>query len=268
MDLRLYANAATHLDFCLRNIPPAESEATLKQFREAFTATKAHVVQVSIKTNRNGAEVRIDGQVVGQTPLSDPVYVEPGPHQVEARLNDEIGRTSFEVPAGHTHEALITLQPAQQTETSDSTSAASTSRLSQTTIPSTPTSHTSRPNVIPVIIGGAVFAVGVGAAIGFGLAAHSNKKDAQRLATMHGEYGCGAGSSPPGECSAQLDALRKQDRYYHWSTAGIIVAGAAAIAVPVYWFWPRGNTSASASNVHVVTGTDSRSSWISLAGTF
>jgi hypothetical protein len=96
-----------------------------------------------------------------------------------------------------------------------------------------------------------VFAVGAGAAIGFGFAAHSNQEDAQNLGARNGLHGCSNGQALPSDCLAQDDALHREDRYRNLSTAGIVTAAVAAVAVPVYWFWPRKKPSGATSTARV-----------------
>jgi len=131
--------------------------------------------------------------------------------------------------------------------------------------PLAPTEQAHR-SIVPVIIGGAVFAIGVGAGIGFRLASNSKYDDAKALVAKNGAYGCYGVSST--DCATQKTAWQSKDRDRNLSTAGFIVAGAALLAVPIYWYWPRSNgssrfTSASTIRLRGSIGSQESSVWLS-----
>jgi hypothetical protein len=99
-------------------------------------------------------------------------------------------------------------------------------------------------SLVPVVVGGALFVVGVGTAIGFALASSSKSDTANSLRDRVGHSGCADGTASASDCSALQDAVNAKDRDRNWSTAGIILAGVAAVATPTYWFlWPHSNTA-------------------------
>jgi hypothetical protein len=83
-----------------------------------------------------------------------------------------------------------------------------------------------------------------GSAIGFALASSSKSDTANSLRDRVGHSGCADGTASASDCSALQDAVNAKDRDRNWSTAGIILAGVAAVATPTYWFlWPHSNTA-------------------------
>src|SRR5690606_1389230 len=85
--LKKHREAAQHLSFALRNWPLLKSVAKLKPTAEQRLAeSRAQVGAVTVAASAVGAEVLVDGQVVGRAPLEGELFVEPGEHQVEARL--------------------------------------------------------------------------------------------------------------------------------------------------------------------------------------
>jgi hypothetical protein len=58
------------------------------------------------------AEILVDGQPIGRSPLSEEVFVDPGPHAIEARLHGhEPARQVIEVEGGASVEVALSLAP-------------------------------------------------------------------------------------------------------------------------------------------------------------
>jgi hypothetical protein len=239
-----------------------------------------------VSVDREGAEIRLDGRAVGTSPLKQSLYVDPGEHVVEASLNGATGSDPVNAEAGREFSAEITLgTPKPETATAQtlpgspsnpSTVSANvtatpppsgTSNTPLTPLPSAEESH--HPSVIPIIVGGAVFAVGLATGIGFRLASNSKYDDVKALSQKNGPYGCYGVSSST--CVAQHDDSIKVDRYRNISTAGLIAAGIALVAVPVYWFWPRGSTKSTTiatKSLELHSGFDTAGAGVWLKGEF
>jgi hypothetical protein len=89
-----YEDAGNHLQQFLRehtSATPEERAAAEKGIAEVKRKTGS----VFITVDATGAEVAVDGTVVGKSPLLDPVYVKPGKHAVTATLG---GKTATENP--------------------------------------------------------------------------------------------------------------------------------------------------------------------------
>ena len=81
-------DAAEYLDYCLRHYPASsrpESVATEQRARAAFEVVKTKVAAVNVRVTPVGAEVYVDGTIAGRAPLDAPVFLEAGPHRIEAR---------------------------------------------------------------------------------------------------------------------------------------------------------------------------------------
>jgi tetratricopeptide (TPR) repeat protein len=63
-------------------IPPQRKQEVL----DAIATQMAHVATVTVRVSPDGAEVRVDGKLVGLSPLAAPVRVTEGKHTVEALL--------------------------------------------------------------------------------------------------------------------------------------------------------------------------------------
>jgi hypothetical protein len=272
MKLQQYRDAATHLQYCLDNFAPSVSEQTFEAIKQALADAKSHIGTLHITANHDGISVLIDGQLIGDTPLTSPVYVEPGQHEVEFKQGSDsaklgimlmaAGDLNVDVPLVH-KEPLPEPQPVVVVPTPPPVPA---------TAPNTSTSTRDKLNqaVIPGAIAGATFAIGVGMAIGFRLAANSKDDQADQLRTKVGPSGCAPGATPNPDCAVLMDTAKSKDSDRNWSTAGIVLAGMALVSVPIYWYWPRAGTSASltSTNLRVKGNVGTNYSGIALSGNF
>src|SRR5262245_60493008 len=80
-------DAANHFSEYLRTNTKA-NEAEKQEAELGFTAAKAKVGEVTIAVDASGAQVSVDGQEKGVSPLPGPLYMMPGSHALEARSND------------------------------------------------------------------------------------------------------------------------------------------------------------------------------------
>jgi hypothetical protein len=232
--LGLFAEAAEHLSFSVRNFPPLENEQALSNVRRQLEVARREVASIVVSVSEPGAEIRIDQRQVGTSPLSGPAFVAPGRHTVEARKG--VATASATVVGEASGESSVLL------------------RLDSTK-PSAPKDEEPAPrSVVPLIVGGAVFAVGMTAGIAFKLSANSHEDDANALRDRLGPGGCvgEAGSSP--ECAALRSNVDSANTMNGLSTAGFVVAGVALVATPVSWLlWPRPKSATVARVSGIVT---------------
>jgi hypothetical protein len=64
----------------------AVSVARQQEVREAIAKEKARIGSITVRTEPTGADIRLDGRVVGSTPLDHPILVTIGPHTIEATI--------------------------------------------------------------------------------------------------------------------------------------------------------------------------------------
>jgi hypothetical protein len=87
VELGKYRDAAEHLTIFLRetrDIATVSAEERAEAER-LLSLARAQVVALSILVEPAGADVFVDGVLVGKAPLADPVFVVPGRRSVEAR---------------------------------------------------------------------------------------------------------------------------------------------------------------------------------------
>ena len=75
--------AAEHLAFALRQFPITGEPSQREQMEKTFKQCAGHVgaVKVTVSTTR-GAQVSVDGKPVGEAPLADDLFMEPGKHTI------------------------------------------------------------------------------------------------------------------------------------------------------------------------------------------
>ena len=232
--LRLFAEAAEHLSFSVRNFPPLENERALENVRKQLDIARREVASFVVSVNEPGAEIRVDQRLVGTSPLSGPLFLPPGHHTVEARKGTAV--VSETVAGEAAKETPVTLH------------------LRATELPPPPADETAPRSVVPLIVGGAVFAVGLTAGIAFKLAANSDEEDAAELRDRLGPGGCVGEAGASHDCAALRSEVDSANTMNALSTAGFVVAGVAVVATPVSWLlWPRPENATAPRVSGVVT---------------
>jgi hypothetical protein len=251
IDLGQLALAAEHLDNALHNFTPSINDQMRAIAKQAYADTLKRVGKLHIVVKQDGAEVFVNGRSVGQSPLESNVYVDGGECTIEARNGNKSDKQSLVVDIGK--ETTVTLAPRAAQNSSDHVSSPAASSASMAT-PSQPVesaSHIEHRSYVPIFVGGALFAIGVGTAIGFKLDQSSTDDKADKLRNSVGTNGCGVGSLHPNECSAIADAANTRDRDSKFQVIGLGLAGTALVATSVYWFWPRSSTDFKAGSITI-----------------
>jgi hypothetical protein len=102
------ADAAKHFATYLRE----HKEATALERQEAekgLAAAKAKVGEITLNVDTDGAEIYVDGQPEGRSPLTGPIYLEPGQHSIEARREGKVGSANVTAKAGASATASVSL---------------------------------------------------------------------------------------------------------------------------------------------------------------
>jgi tetratricopeptide (TPR) repeat protein len=268
-----FREAAEHLQWSLDHFPPVESEKVLRATRALFEQAKQVVAQLRISSKPEGVSILVDGKVAGTTPMPAPVFVEPGQHQVEARARWIQDTRLIAADPGKDYDIEFAIK-----QTEASSAGASTPKpevaASQTHADPQPAplvqSVSSDRSIVPVIVGGAVFAVGFGAGIALLASSNSSYSQAHALQRQVGPAGCVNTALTQGPCADLKSATDKGDQRQNWGAVSLVAAGAALIATPIYWFWPRnkfeGAPNRAQLRIHGSLG--QRYSWLSLVGEF
>ncbi len=240
MDLGQYALAAEHLEYAQRNFTPSINDKMRNIAKQAYADALKRVGKLRILVNQDGAELFVNGRSVGKSPLPQPVYVDPGSCSVEARLGADKDTQSAMTEIGKEVTVALALHPTQTAPV-------------PVPVPKTePVTHSppltqppgSERSYVPLIVGGAVAVVGIGAGIGLRLTSNSDDSQAKTMLANVGAGGCSNPALNQSECAALSDKLKSADHERNGSTAGFVVGGAVLVGAAIYWFWPRSESSA------------------------
>lgn len=103
------AEGANHLQQFLREFDKATPQQ-VKDARDGIAEAKKSAGYVIVIVDTDGAQISLDGQPVGQSPLVDPVFVKPGDHELEARGNGRVARSRIQAKAGSMSSAQLNLR--------------------------------------------------------------------------------------------------------------------------------------------------------------
>ena len=110
LELGMNRDAAEHLTYSVRTFPSTGKKKNLAVTKQQLDEARKQVGALSIKANVDGAEVLVDGAVVGRAPMVDEVFVEAGARTVEAKSSGfATGRVVVQVAKGGTEGVTLTL---------------------------------------------------------------------------------------------------------------------------------------------------------------
>lgn len=242
-----FVAAARYMSFAIANVAPKERLANVERYKHALDEIRAWVGTVQVTVVQPGAQVRVDGQVVGDSPFDGEVFVSPGTHVIEVLVDSKPrARKTIAIAAGEHLTQRLTLRGSNGGSGLDgdiqSTSVTPVSSLAPAVVASQrgEEAEGAGRSLVPAYVGAGVAAVGTAMAIGFGIAANDAEEDAETLRSRLGANGCSTRSAAPADCQAAADAVDRQRRNAILSSVGIGVTAAAGLATLGYYLWPRG----------------------------
>lgn len=215
---------------------------------------RKQVGALSIKVEPVGAEVLVDGVSVGKAPLEGEVFVEPGSHRIEAKLEGyEAAKQGVSAAAGSAQDVEIRLSPIEKKESGERTKlggsaedrggdaagqqARSAQREAPKTLPPEGERAEGGPNKGVVIAGIAASVTAVGLGVGFAVASNANASDAdaQRTAFILRDepYPC-LTDAPPKECAEHSDTIGSQGTFANASVFSFVMGGVLGTATAIY----------------------------------
>jgi hypothetical protein len=243
-NLDQFDESARHLAYYFKNVSAKENENNLANAKQAFEAAKAKVSSVEVTAPR-GAEIWLDGKLIGNAPLDSNTFVKPGKRVFEAHLGEVKTEQELQAVAGQEQQVTLKLEePARPAPAAGASPAVAV----DAGLPGAPAPVDSEPPrkrpMVPAYVGAGVAAIGLGVGIGFAVAAGNDKDDLDTLKQKNGTSGCLDSSSS--DCAAQHDAAEARDRHLTYEVIGFSVAGAAIIGTATYLLWPT-STSGTAT---------------------
>ena len=247
--------AAGHLAFTLRLFPLTGQPALRDQMQRALEQCKRGVGAVEVKLEPAGATVRVDGDLVGEAPLLDPVFVDPGDHIIsvslagyapaEKRIHAERGET---VPVTL---ALVRLPPPVV--------------VHRVVV-------VKRRRLAPgLTLGGVAVAGFATGALFLGLSAHK-RSDATSLGAsiLDAHRSCipSAANYDSARCPALESAIHSDDTFHNVAVGSFIVGGAAAAGAAAYFLWPERRVPRTGPGFQVTPMVGSGDGGVIVSGSF
>jgi hypothetical protein len=231
-ELMLSRDAATHLDYCVRTFSASsrsEFRGAQERFRTLFNSVRTKVGAFAITTYPEGAHVEVDGVSWGTSPLTAPVFVDPGEHRVLVRL---AGYPPVErllnVAAGGTMALRVDLTAEQgappPTATAPQPSADEPAPSPSPIPPPVAPERGFGTRGVVVLTGAALTAVGVGVGLGFSLSASAARDEADASAPL-----CDSDPSSA-QCARVQSALDDEDARRDVAALSFLLAAATSAA--------------------------------------
>lgn len=219
-------DASEHLAFALRLFPVTGDPGQRDQMQKTFDQCRSSVGTVKVTVNVKGALVYVDGKSVGEAPLADPVFVDPGEHTVEAKKPEEYKDASKKVTAakGGTVEAALMMEELPKP------------KVGKEVVIEVPGP---RRTIVPGVVMGvlAVGAIGAGA----GLFAVSKSKENQTYDLANNQIkttGACLGKVVDKRCDQVKSLAQQSDTFHNAAIGAFIGGGVLAIGTLTYLLLP------------------------------
>ena len=237
-----HATGATYTAFALAHVPPKEKPKTAERLRDALSEMKEAVATVRVSVNEERAEILVDHELVGTSPLAREIYLDPGTHSLRARLaNGGLSEQTLAVEAGKSYQvSLIVDKPVAPAAASEFTAPSNAD----------PPVHDDRasPNWAPVLVTGGLAVTALAIGTGFAIDAHSAKsKGSNALSDAEAQFGenpCTPAKGGGSElCHSVQDAEDRRKSSNTAATVSFVISGAFAVAaVGSYFLWGKPTT--------------------------
>lgn len=153
------ADAAKHFALYLRDYKDA-TDAERQGAETGLTAAKALVAEVALDVDATGAEVYVDGDLEGQTPLPGPVFLAPGSHELLAKKEGKTAKSQVNASAGQSSSVSLKLAAAARPPAAGTVPAPSEGNTPSP--PEEEPSHANRKAFFPWLASNPVAMVGAG----------------------------------------------------------------------------------------------------------
>jgi hypothetical protein len=248
--LKRFREAATHLAYGLMLLPPREKPEIAERSRALLDLCKAEIGTLELRVKNKQAEVLVDGLVVAEAPLVTDTYVDPGRHRFEVRLPGHTAeRWTATFAKGENQQRIVLLKPTKPApEQSAGTPPAAVDFANFTLPPREETSANG--SWSPVVVGGAVTLLGLGAGLGFALVRGDITDDARKLRREIGEGNCRTANDKTtlSLCDQLQNKNSNYDSYGSLEAASFALGGIALVATTTYFLLARPDRSRSQNN--------------------
>lgn len=264
MDLGIYTRAAQVLTKQIDEMDEQGAQGGRAVIENLLQQSLSAVAVLDIKTE-NGASLLIDGVIVGTLPAANPVFLEPGEHVIEARLDDRKTRKHVEVVAGHVGNLELLFEPKKDVVPKEP------SHFTQVLPDKLTKSNRPAWQVATTIAGGIVGAAGLGVGTAYVLSAKS--ADEERTTMIAGfplhtsQCAQNANNAP---CAQVARLVEKRNDAYGVAVGGFVAGGIGATVLAAVMLAPKQHDSSaqSARNMTAAFVPNHDGAMVWLGGTF
>lgn len=247
-------DAAEHLLFALHHYAASGTTAAqLETAKQRFAEAERQIGRVKVSVSMNGADVLVDGTVVGRAPLDEDVFVEPGERTIEARLAGyEPAKQTIKIGKGAAQLVTLKLTVADPPPLASASAVPAASVSASASPPPVPSGSTAPiapveaggPSKPVVITGGIAAGAALIAGVVFVALSKGKASDADTLAETLKQSGAARPCQSSAEACATIDAKRRaQNTFADAAAGGFISAGVLALGTLGYGlFAPRSKT--------------------------
>ncbi|WP_437534180.1 PEGA domain-containing protein [Sorangium sp. So ce726] len=252
--------AAEYLTRYLREAPATkvkERQSAEASLKEAL----AKIASVTVQVAPQGAVVTVDGTAVGKAPLADPVFLDPGKHEVSARLDGYVAVTRPIVAVAGGIDKLVL-----QLERTPAAGVVAPGSVG----PTAPIPPRDNVRTAVLIGGGAVAGVGVGAGVLFTVLANGRAGDARRLRAeiiTEDQEQKKCPTVNPQKCADLSDAVDARVALSNSALWSFVAGGAAGVGTLIYGLITM-ESAASSRSVQVTPLWGPQTAGISASGSF
>jgi len=295
--------AARHFTAFLKESPNA-SASERSEAEKGLAAARTKLGRIQITVNVAGAEVLVDGESVGQSPLAEPVDALPGTRSVAAKFAGRMAQADVSVAVGKTSTSALSLEgstapavavaappPASGDTTGEAaTSASAAGEPPKEAPPSADVSTHSTSSREPFfywlthsgagLAGLGVTVIGLGVGVGFTIAGQSASNNVDKVTAAILDHAANVGMDPnvvpcnpaasgfESACAVLEDNKNKQDTDRTVATIGYVAGGVGAVATVITYFATAKKTNAHEARMTILPYGSPTGAGVSLAGAF
>jgi len=247
-------DAAEHLAFTLRAYPITGDPAVRDRMARALARCREAVGSVRVLVEPRGAEVWVDGARVGEAPLEDEVFVEPGEHTFEAKLEGYTGAPQrLLMEKGGAAEVTVDLVPVAR--------------------PGPPAEQLAprRRSLVPALGLGAVALIGLGGGAALTGMSAAKRADAASIRALvaAGQGSCVKGAANyDARCPDLQSRLHADDVAHDVAIGAFVIGTAAASATAAYLLWPTPRSTRAGRALRVMPLFGEASGAVMVSGSF
>jgi len=238
-DLGRFVDAANHFVYCLKHFPTGESLAMKQDALDGLEHARQYATELTIEVSEPGVLITLDREKVGESPLSDGVFVAPGEHEIRGQKGGREVTERVVFGLGKAERVRLLLPPE-----------------AAAALPSDGQREPVNPG-LRLATSLSLLGVGVaGIGVGVGFYVHSEEQRSEATAIRDEIANDGSGPSPcPGhvECEHLAEVVARSEDALNVAIGGFVGGGVfVGAAVLTYLLWPH--HSAKAARVGGVHG--------------